>query len=315
MGQRRDTVKVLLLDNWGEKAKRVLEGMVDLRDIYRTEPLFMGGAEVIIVSLDNKHGICLDMLPDLKFIASCTTGLDHIDTEYCKAKGIKVISLQGERDFLSDVWATAEHAWALIISLIRKVPFAHNDVCAGNWNREAWQGTELRGKTLGIVGYGRVGRQVSRFAEAFGMNQVIHDKRFEIDVCPSDAMFTGRIEDVLQNSDIITVHVPLNDETRGMFGAEQFATMKPGAYFINTSRAPIVEPQALYNALGGKIAGAAIDVMEGYPHKYWGYLIEYAKKHDNLIITPHIAGNTRESREKTQLFIAERIKQFIQGGG
>ena len=312
-------MKVLLLDNWGEKAKEVLGEVAEVVYIYKHQEFNQEikkqvrrnyPIDGIVTGLEwnnwDNNFIIENSLTPPKFIASCTTGLDHIDTEYCRDKGIKIISLQGETEFLQDVWATAEHTWALIMSLVRKIPFAHADVCAGNWERERWQGTELRGKTLGIVGYGRVGWQVARFAEVFGMRIANYDKYQSYGV---------RFEWLLQNSDIITAHVPLNNETRGMFGEKEFATMKPGAYFINTSRAPIVEPQALYNALDGKIAGVAIDVMEGYPNKYWEYLTEHAKEHNNLIITPHIAGNTAESREKTQLFIANKIKDFIQGGG
>lgn len=253
----------------------------------------------LVASLDWTYPY--DECKKFDFIVSGTTGTGHIDN-----RDIPLISLQGERDFLMDVWATAEHTWALILSLVRKVPFAHNDVCAGNWNREVWQGTELRGKTLGIVGYGRVGQQVAEFAKAFGMIVWTYDGEHDRRI----------FHDVLQVADIITVHVPLNDETRGMFGREQFAMMKPGAYFINTSRSDIVDAPALWSALvNQKITGAAIDVMEGYNEVDRESLLDIAKCTDRLILTPHIAGNTAESREKTQLFIAERIKQFIQGGG
>ena len=304
-------IKVLLLDNWGDKAREVLEEVAEVHTRVENFAKYDG-------LITNLQPIDLRYyeLGALKFVASCTTGLDHIDMGGC-SKGIKIISLKGETDFLRDVWATAEHTWALILSLIRKVPFAFEDVKQGSWNREAWQGTELHGKTLGIVGYGRVGQQLSRYAESFGMNQVVYDKKFEIDRCPSNTLCTGRFKDVLRNSDIITVHVPLTDETAGMFGAEQFAMMKPGAYFINTSRGAVVDEWALINALNkGIIAGAAVDVVDG-EHSDDSILKNWLEKKcvNNLIITPHIAGNTAESREKTQLFIAQRIKDFIQGGG
>lgn len=302
-------IKVLLLDNWTEKARAKLGEVAETSGYTEDEEV-----EGVIPSLDyylNKQRI--NYFPNLKFIASCTTGLDHIDLEYCKAKGIKIISLQGERDFLSDVWATAEHTMALILSLVRKIPFAHNDVCAGNWNREAWQGTELRNKTLGIVGYGRVGRQVAKIAEAFGMHVTYCDKYVEQKVLypPWERDF----EALLKNSDIITVHVPLNDETRNMFGAKEFAMMKPTAYFINTSRGAVVDEKALWYALRNKqISGAALDVMCGEPDVGIDWPVVLGET-NNCIITPHLAGNSAESREKCQLFIVDKIKQFIQGGG
>ena len=302
-------MKVLLLDNWSEKAREIIsDNFIGSDDILPTKDV-----DGVIIGLNQSFN--MSVLTGLKFIASCTTGLDHIDTEYCKAKGIKIISLQGETEFLQDVWATAEHTWGLIMSLVRKIPFAYNDVCAGNWEREAWQGTELRGKTLGIVGYGRVGRQVKYLTERSFKEVIWYDKKNWEGNAQCKCCKGHSLDYVLQNSDIITVHVPLNDETRGMFGAKEFAMMKPGAYFINTSRGAVVDEEALINALfNSQIAGAALDVVCNEPNIYEP-LREYAAHQKNLIITSHIAGNTAESREKTQLFIANKIKDFIQGGG
>jgi len=239
---------------------------------------------ILIASLQRKYSRAECSGFDL--IASCTTGTAHIE-----AGDVPVISLQGEREFLRDVWATAEHTWGLILALVRRIPFAHNDVVAGNWDRERWQGTELRGKTLGILGYGRVGRQVATFARAFGMKCICH----------------------IKGVDIVTVHVPLTDETRGMFSYREFGMMKKGAYFVNTSRGGLVDEEALIAALEtGHLAGAALDVVAGEPYACSPALLRYAKTHSNLIITPHIAGNTLESRRKTQLFIAEKIREWQQ---
>ncbi|MFA4834920.1 MAG: NAD(P)-dependent oxidoreductase [Dehalococcoidia bacterium] len=201
--------------------------------------------------------------------------------------------------------------WALILSLIRKVPFAFEDVKQGKWNREAWQGTELYAKTLGIVGYGRVGRQIAKMVCGWGMKVIYYDIN-----TPKHIMAVGvSLETLLRNSDIITVHVPLDTTTRLMFGAKEFAMMKPTAYFVNTSRGAVVDEAALWRALiEGKIKGAAIDVCRGEPH-LWYPLQRYAEVNDNLIITPHISGNTAESRKKTQLYIANKILNYIKGSG
>jgi len=253
---------------------------------------------VLATSLNRSYSH--DECKQFDLIASCTTGTDHIDN-----RDIPLISLKGETDFLQDVWATAEHTWALIMALIRNIPAAFKDVQQGHWDREKWQGTELHGKTLGIVGYGRVGQQVARFAEAFGMDIMIYD--------PNHPLGESYLNTVLRRSDIVTVHVPLNDKTRGMFGINQFAQMKPTAYFVNTSRGAVVNEDALVNILFHKlIAGAAIDVVENEPHipHNLGSLAKYGKR---LIITPHISGCTTESREKTQLFIANKIKEYVNG--
>ena len=263
-------------DNWCDKARKLLpEG------------------NYLITSLDRRYGY--EELQEFDFIVSCTTGTDHIDSQ-----DVPVISLKGEAEFLRGVHATSEHVFALILSLVRRIPWAFEDVRAGNWNREAWQGTELRGKTLAIVGYGRVGQQVARFAEAFGMKVIANDG-------PSSRVAFWIFETLLKNADIITVHVPLNDKTRSMFGAKEFALMKPSAYFVNTSRGEVVDTGALLDALdNGQIAGAALDVLEGEPKP------KIPRRH-NLLITPHLGGNTLESRRKTQAYLAQRINDFIGG--
>ena len=273
-------------DNWPEDTRKLLsEG------------------NYLVTSLDWRYGY--EELQEFDFIASCTTGTDHLDS-----RDIPLISLKGE-SVLDDVYATAEMAWALILALVRRIPWAFEDVKRGNWNREAWQGTELRGKTLAIVGYGRVGQQMAKIAEAFGMKVIASD----VPSSRHDAPYRHHklefciLETLLKNADILTVHVPLNDETRGMFGVEQFAMMKPTAYFVNTSRGEVVDTGALVTALENKqFAGAALDVLPGEPRPN-------IPEHPNLLITPHIGGCTAESRRKTQVFIAEKIKNYLERGG
>lgn len=185
-----------------------------------------------------------------------------------------------------------------MLALIRRIPSAFDDVKAGNWNREAWQGAELHGKILGIIGFGRVGRQIFKIAPAFGMKVIWYDHALP---CPWE------FEEVLRSADIITVHVPLDVTTVGLFGTNEFQQMKPTAFFINTSRGQVVEEEALLHALINKeIAGVALDVVCNEPN-ISQKLTEYAKTHSNLILTCHIGGNTVESREKTQTFLASKI--------
>lgn len=263
-------------DYWCDKAKGILNGIDS-------------NLKILIPSLNRRYSY--EECNQFDLIASCTTGTDHVDN-----RDVPLISLKGEADFLSGVFATAEHTMFLIGSLVRKIPFAHQDVCRGNWDREKWQGVELRGKTLGIIGMGRLGKQIARYADAFGMFSIACDK-------------DGNLEFVLRNADIISVHIPLNDETRVMFGVEQFKLMKPSSYFINTSRGQIVDEDALFWALSNKeIAGAALDVMCNEPNIN-PKLLEYARANSNLILSPHLGGNTAESREKTQIFLANRLKE------
>ena len=284
--------KMRIDDNWNQEALDII------KDI---------DYNVLIPTL-NRH-YSYDELKKFDLVATCTTGVDHLEI-----RDIPLISLKGKTELLSSVYATAEHTMALILSLVRNIPVAFDDVKKGNWDRERWQGTELHGKTLGIVGYGRVGQQVARFAEAFGMRIMAYDTAFSVSKSfKASPYFTKKLDGLLRNSDIITVHVPLNDETTGMFGINQFAQMKPTAYFVNTSRGAVVNEDALVNILFHKlIAGAAIDVVENEPHISHN-LGSLAKCGKRLIITPHIAGNTTESREKTQLHIANKIKEYVNG--
>lgn len=306
-------MKILNLDSWCDEAKEILREVTVIKESRWAGDQYGGLITSLSKPFRSEH---LLMFPKLKFIASCTTGLDHLPLEALKNNGIKIISLQGETAFLQDVHATAEHTFGLILSLVRRIPFAHNDVCKGNWEREAWQGSELFGKTLGIVGMGRVGSHVSKFAKAFGMKVIWCDpyiKQAPPNTIPDYYKVDRTLECLLGESDIVTVHAPLNAETTGMLGLEQFSQMKQGSYFVNTSRGPIVEEGALLTALlEKKIAGAAIDVATGEPD-IWEQLRIYAKTQNNLIITPHISGNSVESRKSTQIFISNKIKEYING--
>ena len=254
----------------------------------------------------------------LEFIATITTGLDHIDNEYCKINNIRVISLKGETKFLENISATPEHTWCLILSLIRRVPWAALSVENGCWDRNLFVGEELFEKTLGIIGFGRIGKILSRYAIAFGMNVLAY--------CKSD--FSGKehgvkkavLTTLLKESHIISIHLPLEKETENFINIEHFQSMKLRPWFINTARGAIVNEDALLEALNeGLIKGAALDVLSnetGFKNKKTeNKLIEYMKYNTNLIITPHIAGTTVEAMEKTALFIDNKISALYPGLG
>lgn len=251
--------------------------------------------------------------PQLKVVATPTTGLDHIDIEFAKQLGIKILSLKGERDFLEQVYATAEHTFALILSLLRYVPSAFEAVKEYQWRRDIYRGFELNRKVLGLIGCGRLGSMVARYAMAFGMRVLIFDP-YQIDL-PDGVNVVDTLDELLKSCDVLSIHVPLNDETRGMLSEQQFAKLKYSAWLVNTSRGSVIDEKALLKALVSKqLNGAALDVLDdeqfiesGEPNP----LIEYARHHDNLIITPHIGGATFESVEKADLFIAEKINNYL----
>jgi D-3-phosphoglycerate dehydrogenase len=287
------------------------QGDLVLADMDRSELLLaLQEAEVLWVRL--RHRIDSQIMaaaPRLKIIVTPTTGLNHIDVEEARRRGIQVLSLCGENEFLADVRATAEHTVALILSLLRHVPAALGHVKSGAWNRDQFKGSELFGKTVGVVGYGRLGRIVARYLRAFDTRVVTSDPNVDAASVASEVALVP-LSQLLQKSDVVTLHVSLCGETRGFFGREQFAAMKTGAWFINTSRGELVDESALLGALrSGQLGGAALDVLCEEHSNGTGNnpLVDFAREHDNLIITPHIGGCTAESMEKTELFLAKKL--------
>jgi D-3-phosphoglycerate dehydrogenase len=246
----------------------------------------------------------------LKMIVTPTTGLNHLDLNEAHQRGIKVLSLQGETQFLNDIRATAEHTVGLMLSLLRHVPAALEDVRKGSWNRDSFKGRELFGKTIGVVGYGRLGRIVAKYLSAFDARILVSDPHVDRSSFDSGISVSG-LEDLLQQSDIVTLHVSWSPTTQSFFGREQFSKMKAGAWFVNTARGEVIDETALLDALrSGQLAGAAVDVLCGEQHdgKMNHPLVAYAREHDNLLITPHIGGCTVESMEKTEVFMARKLR-------
>ena len=251
----------------------------------------------------------------LKVIVTATTGLDHIDADYAHSKDITVLSLCGENEFLETVSATAEYTWALLLALLRRIPQAFASVRNGDWNRDAFRGHELDGKCLGLIGLGRTGCKVARYGQVFGMDVVAYDPYVENWVDGVERL--AELRDLLDRSEVLSLHVPLNAETTDMIGADEMGLMPPGSVLINTSRGDVLDEVALVRALGGeRLAGAAVDVVchEREPkRRRQRALLAYARTHDNLLITPHIAGATHESMAKTEVFMARKLATFLQG--
>ena len=248
--------------------------------------------------------------PRLKAIVSATTGLDHIDLDAAERAGIAVLSLRGETAFLNSVVATAEHTWALLLALTRHIPAAHADVLAGGWRRDAFRGHDLRGRRLGLLGLGRLGRKVAGYGLAFGMRVLAYDPA--PDVVPEGVTQCPTLDDLLRQSDILSLHVPLDESTIGLVGARELALLPPGALLVNTARGAIVDEAALLASLNsGRLAGAALDVLTGEPDALNPHLLGYARTHPTtLILTPHLGGATAEAMAATELFMAERLRAF-----
>ncbi len=230
----------------------------------------------------------IDAAPRLKVIACATTGSDHIQREALEKRSIPVRTLKEDPDLLMNLTPAAELSWALVLACARKVPAALDHVKSGRWERERFPGIMLRGKRIGIIGCGRIGGWMARYAEAFGMEVVGYDPF--ADPWP-DRITRVELDELLQTSDVVTIHVHLSDSTRGMLSRERIEHMKPGAVFVNTSRGALVDEAALLDALKeGRLGAVGLDVLDGEPEIGEHPLVEYARAHDNAIITPHCGG-------------------------
>ena len=266
-------------------------------------PAFATDAAVLWTRLRPIRAADMAHFPSLRYIVCPATGTDHIDHAEAERRGIKVLSLKGEPG-LVNVRATVEHTIGLILALTRRIPAAAEHVRRGGWDRYAFEGTDLAGKWVLVVGNGRIGRQVRKILHDLGCCAYYTERNPE----------QGRdLLSLLPAADLVTVHCDLNPTSRGLFGPAEFAAMKPGAFFINTARGAIVQEQALLDALRGHLGGAALDVVEGEPGCSDALRIA-AGALPNLIVTPHIGGCTREAREQTEGLMVDRLLKEVADG-
>jgi D-3-phosphoglycerate dehydrogenase len=309
--------KILVAEprDFSPEAVSVLEraGTVELRACGRDQ-LGQAFRDYDVVWFRLSQRVDADLLgeaPRCRILATPVTGLDHIDLEACRARGIRVVSLRGETEFLKRVRATAELTVGLTLALLRQIPAAAVSVRAGAWDRDRFRGTELYEKTVGLVGLGRLGTIVAGYFRALGMEVLGYDPRpdFPAHVAtrvPSLAALVAR-------ADVVSLHVSYDASTRHIIDAPVLAAMRPGAILVNTSRGGVVDETALLDALRrGHLGGAALDVLEGEPTIDASHpLVAWAKTHDHLLIVPHIGGNTRESFVKTETFLAGRVVEAL----
>lgn len=314
---KRKKIKIVLLESqdYPEKAFRILSSFAEVF-IAKGDPLktkAIRDCHCIVTRL--RYYISEELMklaPELRAIATATTGLNHIDLSAAQRLGIVIISLKGETAFLKNIPATAEHTIGLILSVLRKTPFAHRAVLNNQWNRDFYKGEDLKDKTVGIIGYGRIGKMVARYLSPFTKYILYYDPHVET---------RGRLakkttlSQLLRRSDIITIHMAYSEGTRKFINREFFAKMKKGVYFINTARGELVDENALVEAIvSGKIKGAALDVLDNEQSQkiiLKNPLVRLAKRRQNLIITPHLGGATYDSMCRAEIFIAKKLQQFF----
>lgn len=248
----------------------------------------------------------LDKGESLKMIASMTTGLDHIDVKQAELHGVKIISPPGYATI-----ATAEYTMSLIMSLMRKVPWAFEHFKKEKWERHRFLGSELQDKTMGIIGFGRIGSLVGKYANAFGMNILFYDPYIDSDMVKDvTATRVSSMGELIEKSDVITVHSFFSKETERMIRKEHFSKMKKNAIIVNAARGKVIDESDLVEALeNGTIAGAALDVFEEEPLPPSSELVNYARNHENLLLTPHIAGSTKESVDNAARLVVQKIQE------
>jgi D-3-phosphoglycerate dehydrogenase len=242
---------------------------------------------------------------NLKVIGRAGVGIDNVDVEAATRRGIVVANAPE-----STVISAAEHTIGLLVALTRNIPQAHAALKQGRWERKAYGGVELADKTLGVLGFGRIGQQVARRAAGLGMRVVAYDPFVSRDRFRE--LGVERVEnadDVYAAADFLTLHLPLTDETRESLNANAFAKMRDGVRIVNAARGALVDEGDLLDALkSGKVGGAALDVFSTEP--YSGPLLEL----DNVVVTPHLAASTEEAQDRAGVIIAEQVAAALQGG-
>tara|TARA_R100000008_G_C3584197_1_gene170864 strand:+ start:1130 stop:2047 length:918 start_codon:yes stop_codon:yes gene_type:complete len=235
-------------------------------------------------------------------ILTASTGLNHIDMDYCKSKNIKVLSHKEDMSLLEHLPSTAELAFGLMSSILRNIPSSFEDVKVGGWDYDMFMGHQLKGKTIGIIGYGRLGKMMETYCNAFGMNVMIYDPYKNYDY----------LDLVLKHSDIISLHVHATDETRHMVDKKFLDRMKKDSYIINTSRGEIVNEGDIVQSLrDGYLKGYATDVIEDeYGNRNNSSILNGVKEGLNIIVTPHIGGMTWEGQQKAYKWSINKLEEL-----
>ena len=269
-------------------------------------PLVSDAVAIVVRSETKVTRKVIEAAPKLRVVGRAGVGVDNIDVEAATQRGVVVMNTPG-----GNTISTAELSFAMILSLARKVPQAHGSMAAGKWDRKQFQGTEVSGKTLGVLGMGRIGSEVAKRALAFGMKVLAYDPFLTEARARAVGVDLVDLDQVYRDADFITVHMPVTDQTRGMLNAAAFAKMKPKVCIVNCARGEIIVDNDLLAALdSGKVASAALDVYASEPlpedHPF--------RKHPAVTLTPHLGASTREAQEKCGIEVAEVIAGYLLTG-
>jgi D-3-phosphoglycerate dehydrogenase len=267
----------------------------------------LGEAEALIVRSSTKvTGEMMDLGKKLRVVGRAGVGIDNIDLGACTQRGVAVMNSPA-----GNTVAAAELTMALILSAVRRVAEADRTMRGGKWDRSRLQGVQLKDRTLGLVGAGRIGSEVAIRCRAFGMDVVAYDPYLTAERAEDLGLALTDLDEVLRTADIISLHVPLNDETTHLIDDEAISRMKPGAFLVNVSRGGVVDEEALARALTeGRLAGAALDVFETEPLAADDPLLAL----DNIVLTPHLGASTVEAQELVAREIAVAVRDALISG-
>lgn len=304
--------RILVTDTLAESGLAILRGQQDVELDYRPglsgAGLHEGVAQADALITRSGTPITEDLLAHshrLKVVGRAGVGLDNVDVPACTRRGVLVINAP-----TANILSATEHTMAMLLSLCRNIPGANASVRAGEWKRSKFMGVELGGKTLGVIGLGRIGGRVATRARAFGMRILAYDPYITEGAAEKVGADLVSLDALLAEADVITVHTPLTEETRGIVGAGEMARMKNGVILINCARGGIYEERALADALAaGKVAGAAVDVYVDEPPTPDHPLLSAP----NVILTPHIGANTIEAQDRVAVQTSEMVIDALRG--
>jgi D-3-phosphoglycerate dehydrogenase len=305
-------MKIVIADDLPTSAVDLLRGepgwVVDARAGRQPDVLAadLADADALLVRSATKvTSALLAAAPRLRIVGRAGTGVDNIDVPAASGRGILVVNAPGANSI-----SVAEHACALILALARMVPAADHAMKDARWEKKKFLGSEVRGKTLGIAGLGRIGQEVAQRARAFGMRVIAHDPFISKEVAASLGVELMSLDEVCAAADYLTLHLPSTPETKHLFNDARLTTCKPGLRLVNTARGELVDEAALRRAIeAGVIGGAALDVFETEPPKDWSLA-----QLPQVIATPHIAASTEEAQELVGIETAATVRDFLRDG-
>lgn len=301
--------KVLVADKINEKGVEVLEGSAEIVNNPTITP------EELLETIDQYEGIIvrsrtkvtrevIENAKNLKIIARAGVGVDNIDVEAATEHGILVVNAPQSTSI-----TVAEHAMGLMLALSRKIAIADASVKSGKWEKSRFMGMELRNKTLGVIGMGRIGSQVVKRSKAFEMDVIVYDPYITEETAKELGVEITTLDDLVQKADVMTIHVPLTPETKGLISKDELAKMKDNAILLNCARGGIIDENDLYEALKERPElKAGLDVFENEPLED-----SPLATLDNVVLTPHIAASTKEAQRDAAIIVAKEVKEVING--